>query len=178
MHLTQQESATRRSQSHIVSSAPPAPQGETLPRVGFTLVEVMILVVIIGLLAGMAMPAFQKARISTQNTRVSNDLRVFREGFSNYSLDEGQWPPDSAPGEMPPQLEGYVTATVFEARTVVGGRYDWNFQDGAYEASIAMVDTFMDQSQALDIDARVDDGDLSTGQFRANGADYVLILEE
>ena len=57
---------------------------------GFTLVEIMIVVVIIGLLAAMAIPAFQKVRTTSQEKTIKNNLRQLASGADQYFLEEGK----------------------------------------------------------------------------------------
>ncbi len=58
-------------------------------REGFTLVEIMIVVVIIGLLAAMAIPAFQKVRASSQDKVVTANLRQLYGAADQYYLEYG-----------------------------------------------------------------------------------------
>ena len=55
----------------------------------FTLVEIMIVVVIIGLLAAMAIPAIQKVRQSSQDKTVLNNARQLSAAADQFYLENG-----------------------------------------------------------------------------------------
>jgi type IV pilus assembly protein PilA len=56
---------------------------------GFTLVEIMVVVVIIGLLAALAIPAFQKVRTNSQDKAVLNNARQMAAAADSYFLESG-----------------------------------------------------------------------------------------
>ena len=65
-------------------------QGKSIPfKRGFTLVEIMVVVVIIGALAALAIPAFQKVRATAQDKAVLNNLRQIGAAADQYFIDFG-----------------------------------------------------------------------------------------
>jgi prepilin-type N-terminal cleavage/methylation domain-containing protein len=126
----------------------------------FTLVEIMIVVVIIGLLAAMAIPAFQKSRQRSQAARLVNDFRQFESAFQRYLMENGNPPPVAMIGVVPTGMDGYLPSNYVDP-SPFGGGYIWSGPSSNIVLSgSAASDTVMQM-----VDQALDDGNLATGDF-------------
>ena len=82
-------------------------QTKNIFRAGFTLVEIMIVVAIIGLLAAMAIPNFVKARATAQANACINNLRQIDAAASQFALEQGKKTGDliNFPGDLTPYIK-------------------------------------------------------------------------
>ena len=146
-------------------------------RAAFTLVEIMIVVVIVGVLAALAIPAFQRVQRAAQNSRFVSDLRTFSQAFETYATKNGQWPPDGTPAVVPTGMSGEFRNAAWTATTSIGGQWDWDYKQFGFTAGISVYQPTVDVAQMQAIDRLIDDGNLNTGNFRSRTSGYIYILQ-
>jgi type IV pilus assembly protein PilA len=147
---------------------------------GYTLVEIMVVVVIIGLLAALAIPAVQRTQRASRNARIINDLRVFSQAFEIYNTQNGGWPDSAGPAvvpTLPTSIADTLRAASWQGTTALGGQWQWdNASLSGGEAAIWIVGYNCTDAQLIELDAKFDDGNLTTGKFKKNSATRLVYV--
>lgn len=66
----------------------------TVTRRAFTLVELLTVIVIIGILAGLVAAVSMRARLTARNAAVSTDISQIEQALEVYAQQVGEYPPD------------------------------------------------------------------------------------
>src|ERR1700722_9155011 len=83
-------------------------------RAGFTLVEIMIVVTIIGLLAAIAIPNFVHSRAKSQATACINNMRQIDSAIQQFAMETGKAPGDTInfPSDLTPYIKLNSTSSI------------------------------------------------------------------
>jgi prepilin-type N-terminal cleavage/methylation domain-containing protein len=95
------------------------------PRGGFSLVELLMAVSIVGILAGLAIPNMRNMTFRARATTVAADIEVLRVATLNYNGDVHSWPSEAGPGIVPPELTGFLP----EGFSFDGNGYQLDFEN-------------------------------------------------
>jgi type II secretory pathway pseudopilin PulG len=139
----------------------------------------MVVVAVIGLLCAIVLPAFAKARRSTQNNAAVNDLRISTSAFEQVAMIRGTYPPDTTPSVMPQGMSEHLAKMDWRGTTPVGGKWDWDYMQFGNKIGVSIY--FGNNSQderMLELDRIIDDGDLNTGMFQSRFGGYIYIIEQ
>ena len=113
------------------------PEGKFRQRSGFTLIEILIVVVILGILAAIVVPQFAEAQASARATAMRTQLNTIRSQVSAWRIQNGNAMPggDGATAALMMQTlidDGYIVRTIF-----LSGGFSWVWDPTAGELSLA-----------------------------------------
>ena len=71
---------------------------------GFSLVELLIVMVVLGILAGLGLLKANDLRNAAVATQVNQEMRAVQIAAFNYYADKEAWPGEAGPGQVPEGL--------------------------------------------------------------------------
>jgi len=75
---------------------------------GFTLIELVVVIAILGILAGVVIPRFLDAQASAKGAKILADLRTIDSASTLYSTQHGQYP-TAISSNNPSNSDGFIT---------------------------------------------------------------------
>jgi prepilin-type N-terminal cleavage/methylation domain-containing protein len=147
-------------------------------KLGFTLIELAVVVSVIGILAALSIPAFQRSRDNTRIGALEHDLRLYEQEFDTFELENGYYPSSVSTTGVHPEGMTEQMSAAWKLPSPIGGAYRWVYTTESEPADrSAYIDIVhstqypiaINPTRLTDIDQDMDDGDPATGSLRLIG---------
>ncbi len=146
---------------------------------GYSLVEIMVVVAIIGLLATLGIVAYKHYRTRAYATLIGADMRLFRDALEQCVLDTRSFSVGAPAGQLSSIFAPYVRDAKFEATTAIGGHWVVDAQVDGVKLAVGITG-FTTSTAPIELADRLyDDGNIATGRMRMlSGTKYSYVIEE
>ncbi len=141
----------------------------------FTMVELLIVVGVIAVIVGIAIPSWMRARETAQRTALINEFRNNVDAFQTYASEQNSLPPTGALQVIPDGMAPYMPQkSTWTASPQGGGYWCWlnlNTPVNTFTSFVAVYNSGLSPNSLQEIDNTIDDGNLATGAFTTTGVD-------
>jgi len=144
---------------------------------GFTLIEILMVIAIIGILATIAVPMYRDYQLRAKAVRLATEVKAAAQAFRTFKLENDTYPADTAPGVTPPGASSFI-GTFFSTTPSIGGQWDWENNQSGVTAGISVSGHSLTGEELLKVDKLIDNNNLGTGDFRQRGGGYLYVIED
>lgn len=141
--------------------------GEGRAARGYTLGELLLGLLVAGLALALLLAGLARLAHRHRCAQLGADLRTFAAAFEKHHAETGRWPATAEEVGAPLRDRGWFNGSP------VGGSYGWSPPGAAGQPGRISLTAFhpafplaITQAELLELDRRIDDGDLATGRFR------------
>jgi prepilin-type N-terminal cleavage/methylation domain-containing protein len=143
--------------------------GAIRARPAFTFVEVVLVMLVLGILAGVAAPKLIIARETAALNAFTAQLKAYADAFDMYKADYGVYPNNSVTATLPANMGRYINPADFAKQTPLGGYWDYTASGAGLNAGVGVEYAngvgFPGTAKLLEVDRLLDDGNLATGSL-------------